>query len=210
MKRLVNLLPPASIRVTLIDMVYSVDLQNTKIDVRVGYEWRHIMYTTIKRISSRDSDMQSMLGQIYDAGISRYYPDFPFWFSAKVIPNINGTREVLVALNKNELAGFTILKKTETEKKICTLRVADKHRRQGIGTNLIKASLWTLQYEYPLMTVPEETIDLFSPLMRKFGFVPTATVMGVYRPGKREFYFNAPCGETGCQANKSPELVLCR
>ena len=52
------------------------------------------------------------------------YPDYKEWYQTKQIPGIyDNTRNIIIAHIGNRLVGFISLKKTETEKKICTFYV---------------------------------------------------------------------------------------
>ena len=52
------------------------------------------------------------------------YPDYKTWFLTKQVSGLyDNTRNIIVAHIDGKLVGFTSLKKTEEERKICTLYV---------------------------------------------------------------------------------------
>ena len=103
------------------------------------------------------------------------YPDIEEWYKKKVLKALNekdSTREVLVALDENELkiAGIAILKKTKEENKICTIRVEKEYLHQGIGTQLFE--------------------EAFRPILKKFDFKLVEKIKGLYVSGKIEYIYN--------------------
>jgi hypothetical protein len=85
-----------------------------------------------------------------------------------------------------------ILKKHIKETKICTFRVIEDFKGNGVGTELMLESLRWLQCSKPLITVNEEHALEFEGLLRKFDFQKTTTINGLYRPNKKEIIYNAP------------------
>lgn len=83
-----------------------------------------------------------------------------------------------------------IIKNCEQEKKICSLRVFEPYRGQGVGTALVKHALDVLKDDYPLVTVPEESLTQYKPFFRKFKFQLKDSYDGYYRLGKKEYAFN--------------------
>ena len=66
------------------------------------------------------------------------YPDFNSWYFNKVIPGIfQGDRCVVLKQIKEEFVGIAILKRDRDERKICTLRVTNNIKGNGIGSALI-------------------------------------------------------------------------
>jgi len=90
---------------------------------------------------------------------------------------------------EGKLAGCVLIKKTEEEKKICTLFVHPDYRKQGLGGKLMEQTLSELG-EHPLITVSDRNIAQLAPLLRKKGFHLSAVKKGAYRPEDTEYYFN--------------------
>jgi len=70
------------------------------------------------------------------------------------------------------------------------LRVFEPYRGQGVGTALVKHALDVLKDDYPLVTVPEESLTQYKPFFRKFKFQLKDSYDGYYRLGKKEYAFN--------------------
>lgn len=138
----------------------------------------------------------------------RYYPDFDEWYRAKVLPGIGSSRWMLKAISGGKMAGVCIVKDDGLEKKICSLRVDANHRRQGVGTALIAASIEILNDLNPLITVPQEVMPSLSPLLDRFGFNATMEYHGLYRKGASEFFYNGSLelSSSGVEARKDSML----
>jgi len=102
------------------------------------------------------------------------YPNIDIWYN-KVITEINNhpkNREMFICLSNEDdllsISGLMILKKAYDEKKICTLRVKENHQKRGIGSELIQKALDFLETDKPLITVPEESVEVFSKIFNKY------------------------------------------
>lgn len=143
----------------------------------------------IKIFSLETISGDSLLNAYLDV-FTRFYPDFDEWFMRKVVPNLGVTREIFLAKIGKDIAGICIIKNCEQEKKICSLRVFEPYRGQGVGTALVKHALDVLKDDYPLVTVPEEFLTQYKPFFRKFKFQLKDSYDGYYRLGKKEYAFN--------------------
>lgn len=122
--------------------------------------------------------------------LEKEYPNFRDWYLDAVIPGVqDGTRNVYVAYFNDEIVGILIIKDT-IEKKICTLRVAPECRRMGIGTQLMSKAISVLHTTKPLITVSDEHIGEFMPLLNRFDFSLRSMYVDYYRPGHTELAFN--------------------
>lgn len=126
------------------------------------------------------------------SGLSCDYPFFEEWLSHVFSHVKSGERSILICNKDEYIAGVVILKDTVTEKKICTIRVATKYRRQGIGTMLMIKAFELLNDDYPLITVSDDHILDFRPFLLRFGFREMSKINSVYRYGHSEYYFNKP------------------
>ena len=122
--------------------------------------------------------------------IRTYYPGFDIWFDRTVLPSLGEDRVILLANIDGELAGFCVLKRNPSERKICTLYVSKAFRNRGVGSALVEYSLGLLDERFPLVTVPEELLPVYEGFFRRFGFCLSGSYVGLYRVGKREFFFN--------------------
>ena len=144
--------------------------------------------------SLEDAILQKHLSQIrlFLHDLTCNYPFFEEWLE-RVFSSIKlGERIIVACENAENIIGVAILKDTPYEKKICTIRVADGFRRQGIGTMLMIKSRELLKDNYPLITVSDEHIDGFRHFLSKFNFKEKCKVKSVYRYAHDEYYFNKP------------------
>ncbi len=122
---------------------------------------------------------------------ARYYPDIDHWFSSVVLPGIvNGTRRIIVKRDAVAVRGLSILKRDVDEKKICTFWVHPNSRGAGVGQQLLEESVEWLGCAAPLLTVPEEALDSFLPLIARNRFELCQRAYGYYRAGRCEYVFN--------------------
>lgn len=82
------------------------------------------------------------------------------------------------------------LKKDEEENKICTLYVSDKCRGLGIGTSIVEESMKWLETTKPLVTLADYKLEMFRPLISKYGWELTEIVSGLYNNRSEELCFN--------------------
>lgn len=128
------------------------------------------------------------------------YPFFNNWLLKVRSELMNSDRRILLlCYEKNilDLKGIAILKKSENENKICTLRVVDDYKRRGIGTILYMNAKYILRDQAPLITVSGLHMKEFAPFLRKNGAVLKDKVKSIYKKGSYEYFFNVPyCHET--------------
>lgn len=106
------------------------------------------------------------------------YSQFSEWYHRKVISGVlKGERTIIVKLWDAHICGIAILKRTNHEKKICTLRILTGYKCHGLGTELIRQSIDELGTEKPMITVSSNLISEFTPILRTFEF----DLVGVYR-----------------------------
>lgn len=100
------------------------------------------------------------------------YPRFALWYRELFGTNgkLSSNREIVICLHNICIIGVAILKKTNEEKKICTLRVDKKYQHNGIGKVLIEKSLEWLAIDKPLVTVQESKAFQFERLFKYYGF----------------------------------------
>ena len=100
------------------------------------------------------------------------YPGFNTWYDNLFTENkeLKSGREIIICEKEYSIAGIAILKSTEEEQKICTLRVAKRSQRQGIGKRLMELSFEWLQNDKPLLTMHSTKQHQFRHLMQYYGF----------------------------------------
>lgn len=116
------------------------------------------------------------------------YPNYYKWFYSKNIPRIlNGSGEILFTLDCFMIKGIAILKKTEEEKKICTLLVDDPYRNQKLGSKLIEESFRYLETDKPVITIPEKNISQFQHFINIYNWKDTEIINDYF---SKEIKFN--------------------
>ena len=130
--------------------------------------------------------------------LSLSYPDFNSWFFDKVIPEMErdaNKREIIIVMSKMgegelRISGIAILKKDESEQKICTFRVHEDYRRHGIGTLLLEQCIAFLGTSAPIITVSSDRVKMFAPLLAKYNFKEMQRLDNYYVEGSTEYVYN--------------------
>ncbi|QIM69073.1 GNAT family N-acetyltransferase [Basfia succiniciproducens] len=148
-----------------------------------------------ERLSLEYLESESVLNQQIQ-GFLPAYPDISNWYN-KVIQEIKinpNNREMFISLsnenNSLSISGLMILKNHLEEKKICTLRIKDSYQKKGIGSELLEIAFGFLDTKKPLITVPEESVDIFSRIFNKYGFEKKDEIPDLYRKNKIEYIYN--------------------
>lgn len=139
--------------------------------------------------------------------------EYPFFFEwlEKVIDELisSNSRMIILCCDQNifDIKGIAILKSTDTEKKICTLRVQKTFRNRGIGTILLKKSQELLEEKKPLITVSGFHLKEFLPFLKKNGFELKDKVKSLYKRGCYEYFFNASYQHKNVLLSIKPEYA---
>lgn len=124
--------------------------------------------------------------------LKEFYSDFERWYWGNVVPGLaDGTRKAIQVSKDDVIDGIVIAKRSPSESKLCTLWTSERIRGFGIGTMLFSEALDWLQESCPLTTIPEERMPGFDRILRGQGFALTNVVDSMYRPGAKEYVFNA-------------------
>lgn len=143
------------------------------------------------------------------SSLNQDYPNFEKWYFEKVVPGIKiGNREIIMTTSNQMISGFSILKNSYDEKKICTLRVNPEFRKNGIGKILFEKSLEVLDSDSPVITVSQERVSQFSPLLKHYGFELSQVISGYYKKSLNEYVYNGVINNTQNQQSRSPEYAL--
>ena len=127
--------------------------------------------------------------------ICKDYPNYKEWYFRKQLPaTINSDERNIFFVqnpeNNDEIISMACLKKDAEEKKICTLYVSDKCRGLGIGNAIIEKSMMWLGTTKPLVTLADYKLDMFKPIINKYGWELTEVVSGLYNNKSQELCFN--------------------
>jgi hypothetical protein len=119
------------------------------------------------------------------------YPGFRNWFFEKgTITSRTQQRAIFVRKVATRIVGVAIAKRSVSERKLCTLWVADDARGSGVASNLADSAFDWLETSHPLFTIPEEHISEFRGLLRGWQFSDGQALKGYYRENKIEYVFN--------------------
>lgn len=147
----------------------------------------------IKTFTSFNPEHAALYNQMLELTkpVNETYPEYTKWFMEKFISGLQKKERMYIIAqdDNNTLAGCVLIKNTEKEKKICTLFVNPKFRRQGLGKQLMEQTLKELG-EHPLIAVSSRNLSQLSGLLRQCGFHLSATKKGVYHSEDTEYYFN--------------------
>ena len=146
--------------------------------------------------SKRKTEFMSLAEQIYQFVdfAATDYPDRKDWYFNKQLEGMAGPeREIFFVRNPEafrQIVGFTCLKKTAQERKICTLYVSEQHREKGVAQALVDRSLQWLGTTEPLFTIAEDKLSQFLPIIQKYGWHLKARAQGAYGRNNCELCFN--------------------
>lgn len=135
----------------------------------------------------------------YLRDLAESYPQFENWFYSVVIPEIelkNGKREIIIAVSEIEgslktiLTGIAILKNTDQEKKICTFRVHEEFRHQGIGSELFEKCFEYLGTRKPIISISHNRKEMFESHIKNFNFTETEVLKDYYKENSIEYVYN--------------------
>lgn len=119
------------------------------------------------------------------------YPHFESWLSSKVLPGLcTGERTVVIEQRGGEAVGLLIVKHTNVERKLCTLRVRPNFESRGLGIRLFQTAFELLGTDRPLLSVSSPTMPKFERLFEYFGFAQAAVYRGRYIPMVDEVSYN--------------------
>ena len=121
------------------------------------------------------------------------YSKYKEWYFNKQLPETINTdkRNILfVRDSKNMIISMACLKKDETEQKICTLYVSDKYRGLGIGEAIVEEAIKWLGTTKPLITFADYKLEMFKPIINKYGWELKQRVPNLYKVGVQELCFN--------------------
>ncbi|MFH1987998.1 MAG: GNAT family N-acetyltransferase [Pseudomonadota bacterium] len=119
------------------------------------------------------------------------YPLFDQWFAQKVLPGIyTGERTLLIEKRASLAVAYMILKHTDTERKLCTLRVRPNYESKGLGVRLFQTAFELLGTERPLLSVSELAAPKFERIFKYFAFGQEAAYLGRYIPMVNELAYN--------------------
>lgn len=143
---------------------------------------------------TNQEDFINIANEIYEltTHLNDTYPGYKEWFYEKQIKGcLTQNRNIIFIRNKEgKIIALSCLKKEQEEKKICTLFILDKYRKQGLGSLLIEESMKFLETTKPLITLTKDKLPMFKKIITKYNWKLTRIIDGIYNDDIKEFYFN--------------------
>lgn len=138
------------------------------------------------------------------------YPGFNTWYDNLFTENkeLKSGREIIICEKEYSIAGIAILKSTEDEQKICTLRVAKRYQRRGIGKRLMELSFEWLQNDKPLLTMHSTKQRQFLHLMQYYGFELEQKNRNYYNIFSTELVYNGVLPEKKILFNRLERIDI--
>ena len=119
------------------------------------------------------------------------YPDYRNWYQTIQVPGVyDGTRNIIIAHIRDRIVGFVSLKKTPTEKKICTFYVEKTFRKNKIGQLLCTKAVEYLEEQKPLITIPMDKLPDFTRIAEKYNWEISDIKENLYRTTTPEVIVN--------------------
>lgn len=136
--------------------------------------------------------------------LTREYPGFSNWYERLFAENneLRHEREIIICENLDKIVGVSILKRTEEEQKICTLRVAKDYQHQGIGKTLMEMSFEWLDNDKPLITLHKSKLVQFDSLFNYYGFELEQKKAHYYNLFGTELVYNGVLSDEKFYVNK--------
>lgn len=140
-----------------------------------------------------DSTLVSEFDNVFQSlkDLQKEYSNFKYWYYKKVFNGIfDGSRTIILKKYYNDIIGLAILKNDEYEKKICTLRVVNRIKDKGLGTEILNQSLNILRTNIPIITVSSIYNHEYISLLRNYEFKLYKIYKSYYRKGIDEYTYN--------------------
>ena len=135
------------------------------------------------------------------------YPDYKEWYTKVQVPGLyTNERNIIIAHINDKIVGFVSLKKTPTEKKICTFYVEKNFRRNQIGTILVEKAIEFLEESRPLITIPMDKLNEFIRIANKYNWEITDIKENLYRTSTPEVIVNGIITDTNQSLTQEKSL----
>lgn len=168
------------------------------------------LYINYSELSPEQKSIYRMRIKIFLKKLVYEYNNFEEWFSQLFISDIllKNDREIIICECDYQLAGDAILKNDDIEKKICTLRVAKRFQKQGIGQHLMELSFEWLNDDKPLITIHNSKKHEFNKLFKRYNFELEEKKWGYYRLFRTELVYNGSLPEKNFFFNRMEMIDL--
>lgn len=141
-------------------------------------------------VMSHDFNTLKFLSQDIEA-LTYLYPEIKKWYWNVFATGFAGDeREIVLAKdNSGQLAGFSLLKNSYFEKKICTFYILPEFRESGLGKKLLPLAIELVGEKNVGITVSESANSSLNPLLSSNDFVIENIETGLYLPNQKEFIY---------------------
>ena len=141
-------------------------------------------------LMQRNCDTLKFLTQDIDA-LSYLYPEIKIWYWNTFAKGFaRDERAVLLATDiYGKPAGFSLLKNSYSEKKICTFYIFPEYRESSLGKKLLPVAIGLLDEDEIGITVSESVNQSLQPLLSSNSFVIESIETGLYLPKQKEFIY---------------------
>lgn len=120
--------------------------------------------------------------------LDKEYPNFKDWFFNNALKDKN--KYIILSYNKEINTGIMVLKDSEKEKKICTLRIYPEYQKMTVGSKLLEYSFDLLKTKKPLITVSDIRLPEYRRILEKYEFELKGIYYDYYIQGHKEYSFN--------------------
>lgn len=134
---------------------------------------------------------------------SALYPGIEFWWDNRVRPSIDQGRRIVLVVDAGDFLGGLFIGKPGNLSKLCTLRLRESVRNQGVGRALVTEGLSRLLDRDTCrfhVTISEAAEKGCTPFFESIGFQRIAVAPNRYKKGLDEFVYS-------CQRDEIVETI---
>lgn len=123
--------------------------------------------------------------------LSHLYPEIHWWYWGVFAKGFAmNERKILFAKdNTGQLAGFSLLKNSYFEKKICTFYILPEFRESNLGTKFLPIAVDLVGGKDVGITVSEAVNKSLNPLLSAYDFEIENIKTGLYLPKNKEIFY---------------------
>lgn len=123
--------------------------------------------------------------------LSHLYPEIKLWYWNVFAKGFfRGEREILFAKDSlGKLAGFSLLKNSDYEKKICTFYILPEFRESNLGKKLLPIAIDLVGSKEVGITVSEVVSSTLTPLLSSYDFEIEKIEKNLYIAESKEFFY---------------------
>ena len=129
---------------------------------------------------------------------SNLYPDIESWWCNSVFPNLQSDRRTVLVVDAGNSIEGLFIGKPGISAKLCTMRLRESVRNQGVGRALVTEGLSRLLGSNPSrfhVTISEAAEEGCVGFFESIGFRRIAVERSRYRQGVDEFIYSCPRDE---------------